>query len=388
MMKRLALFATAAFVVTSASTCLPAVGDATPGDAGRLLTQRPLTTAAALPSAAFTRAVTYTSTGAQGQPIVVSGIVAVPRGKAPRGGWPTISWAHGTTGYADVCAPSRDTATGPSHAYLGPVTGVLDTWIARGYAVVATDYEGLGTPGGHPYINGTSEANTVADIVKAAQSVDRRIGREWIVAGHSQGGQAALFTAQQGDARQPSLQLKGAIALAPGGVGLSETVDFVRSAQPGAEAAESFLPLIVLGANAARPSVNPSAMFSDDMAPMVDAARASSCLTQLRGMPAVAPAKVFRPGADFTALSTYLNSQDPSRTTPRVPVLIAQGTADTLVGKAGTDGLVSTLCGRKASVDYRIYNGADHRAVVTDSVTDAQTFGDQVIKGSAPVGTC
>ncbi|MDR2280957.1 MAG: lipase family protein [Gordonia sp. (in: high G+C Gram-positive bacteria)] len=388
MMKRLALFAATVVVAASASTCLPAVGHAAPDGGGRLLTQHPLTSAAALPSASYTRAVTYTSTGAQGRPIVVSGIVAVPRGKAPRGGWPTISWAHGTTGYADVCAPSLDTATGPSHAYLGPVTGALDTWIKRGFAVVATDYEGLGTPGGHPYINGTSEANTVADIVKAGRSVDPRIGREWIVAGHSQGGQAALFTAQQGAARQPSLRLKGAIALAPGGVGLSRTVDFVRSGQPGAEAAESFLPLIVLGANAAQPGINPSTIFSDKMAPMVDAARASSCLTQLRGMPAVAPAEVFRSGADFTALSAYLNSQDPSRTSPRVPVLVAQGTADTLVGKAGTDSLVSTLCGRNASVDYRIYNGADHRAVVTDSIADAQTFADQVIKGAAPAGTC
>ncbi len=388
MATRSTLFSIAAVVAATAFVGLPAVGDAAPGGAGRLLTQQPLTTAAALPSAAYTRVVTYTSTGAQGRPIVVSGTVSVPRGTPPRGGWPTVSWAHGTTGYADACAPSKDTSTGPSHSYLGPVTSVLDSWITRGYAVVATDYEGLGTPGGHPYINGSSEANTVADIVKAARSVDHRIGKDWIVAGHSQGGQAALFAAQLGEARQPSLNLKGAIALAPGGVGLSQTVDYVRSAQPGAEAAESFLPLMVLGAQAAKPSIDPAKVFSDAMTPMVDAARTSACLTQLREMPAVEPSRVFRAGADLAPLSAYLDSQDPTRTAPRVPVLIAQGTADALVAKPGTDALVSKLCGRRASVDYRVYDGADHRAVVTDSVGDAQTFADQVIKGAAPARTC
>ncbi|GAA3708436.1 alpha/beta hydrolase family protein [Gordonia hankookensis] len=385
-------FATLAAVVASVAALAP-VGAATaqpsPGSlrAGALLGARPLTTAAALPDAARTTRILYASDDAHGKPIVVSGTVAVPRSAPPRGGWPVISWAHGTTGYADPCAPSRDTSTGPEHGYLGPITSVLDTWIRRGYAVVQTDYEGLGTPGGHPYINGTSEANAVTDIVRAARALNPRIGRNWIAAGHSQGGHAALFAAQMSGARAPQLSLKGVVAIAPGGVGLSRTVDFVRSGMPGAEAAEAFLPLIVLGANAAEPSIRPDAIFSDQAGPLVQAAR-TGCLDQIRAVPPIPPTQVLRADADTAALTRYLDSQDPARTIPRVPVMIAQGTADTLVSETGTDQLVATLCGRGRPIDYHVYPGQDHRATVPASLSDTQAFVSSVLAGRPQANTC
>lgn len=385
-------FAALVAVVASVATCAAVGGAAarppagSPG-AGTLLGAQPLTSAAALPGAARTSRITYTSDNAHGKPIVVSGTVAVPRAAPPRGGWPVISWAHGTTGYADPCAPSRDTNTGPEHDYLGPITDVLDTWVRRGYAVVQTDYEGLGTPGGHPYINGTSEANAVTDIVRAARALNPRIGRNWIAAGHSQGGQAALFAAQMSGARAPQLSLKGVVAIAPGGVGLSKTVDFVRSGMPGAEAAESFLPLIVLGANAAEPSIRPDAIFTAQTEPLVQAAR-TGCLDQIRAVTPIPPAQVLRADADTTPLTRYLDSQDPSRAIPRVPVMIAQGTADTLVAKTGTDQLVTTLCGSGKPIDYRIYSGRDHRATVPASLSDAQEFVSSVLAGRQPANTC
>jgi len=45
--------------------------------------------------------------------------------------------------------------------------------LARGYVVVATDYEGLGDPGVHPYLVGVSEAYAVLDSVRAASSRQR-----------------------------------------------------------------------------------------------------------------------------------------------------------------------------------------------------------------------
>jgi hypothetical protein len=38
--------------------------------------------------------------------------------------------------------------------------------------VVQTDYEGLGTPGTHPYLNGPSEGRRVLDMVRAARRLD------------------------------------------------------------------------------------------------------------------------------------------------------------------------------------------------------------------------
>ncbi|MEV5651074.1 lipase family protein [Nocardia sp. NPDC052254] len=354
---------------------------------GRLLTTMPLTSAAALPGAASNRLITYVSEDSHGNPIVVSGSVSVPKTAPPTGGWPVISWAHGTTGWADTCAPSADTADGPDHDYLGPIDSVLDSWVAKGYAVVQTDYQGMGTPGGHPYLDGISEANTATDIVRAARALDDSIGKDWIVMGHSQGGQAALFTAQDARQRAPELDLKGAVAIAPGGVGLSRTVDYVKTNQPGAEAAEAFLPVMILGAAAVDPSIDPDRVLAPGAKPLLTAAR-TGCLAQIRAVPPIPAAQFFAPQADLTPVTAYLEQQDPTRVTPKVPTMIAQGTEDVLAAKPGTDALVKAYCAKGIGIDYQVYPGKDHRAAVPASLTDAQAFVARAVAGESTTNTC
>jgi hypothetical protein len=154
---------------------------------GDLIWSRKASRAARLAGARSNRLVLYRSRGVAGR-IAVSGLVSVPRRKPPRGGWPVVTWAHGGTGIADKCAPTRDPRVVRSGRPL------YESWLKRGYAVVATDYEGLGTPRYvHPAGIGASEGRGVLDIVRAARRLDRRIGRRVIVAGISQGGQGALF---------------------------------------------------------------------------------------------------------------------------------------------------------------------------------------------------
>ena len=62
---------------------------------------------------------------------------------SPAGAWPIVAWTHGTVGVADVCAQSYTQRSDRDKAYLG-------TLLAQGYALVATDYQGLGTPSPHP----------------------------------------------------------------------------------------------------------------------------------------------------------------------------------------------------------------------------------------------
>src|SRR6185503_7550297 len=52
--------------------------------------------------------VMYVSTTMQGKPAAVTGLIAIPNGTPPAGGFPVVSWAHGTDGMADQCAPSLD----------------------------------------------------------------------------------------------------------------------------------------------------------------------------------------------------------------------------------------------------------------------------------------
>ena len=98
---------------------------------------------------------------------------------------------------AAQCAPSRSGVG--SIPYLDPL---LDARMI----VVATDYEGLGTPGIQPYLVGQSEAQGVLDAARAARSlVGRAASNTVVVIGYSQGGQAALFAGQIAQSYAPEL---------------------------------------------------------------------------------------------------------------------------------------------------------------------------------------
>src|SRR5699024_796132 len=146
-----AVFALSMMVVMAG--CSSSAGTASAGSSGSqepgtLVTSRPLTNSAALPSAATNTLINYVSENGRGESIVVSGTVSVPKGPAPEGGWPVISWAHGTTGYADVCAPTLGVGGMAADDYLKEMNHFVDTWVAKGYVVVRTNYEGLGAAGG------------------------------------------------------------------------------------------------------------------------------------------------------------------------------------------------------------------------------------------------
>src|SRR5690349_15246867 len=127
---------------------------------GTLIRSTPITA----PSGAKAWKVLYHSRSVDGRDIAVSGVVVVPTGAAPKGGRPVVTWAHGTAGLGDQCAPSK---AADAAASLPFVKQLVDA----GYVVAATDYEGLGTPGVHPYLVGESEGRSVLDAARAARAV-------------------------------------------------------------------------------------------------------------------------------------------------------------------------------------------------------------------------
>lgn len=94
---------------------------------------------------------TYWSTGSQHEPVLVHGAVFIPPGPVPRGGWPVLSWEHGTVGLAAHCAPSA--AGYPTH-----VRDYLAAWLRKHYVIMATDYVINRTSGVHPYLDGSTAA--------------------------------------------------------------------------------------------------------------------------------------------------------------------------------------------------------------------------------------
>ena len=138
-----------------------------------------------LPGGVTATRIAYASRNVSGEPVMATGVVLVPPGEAPEGGWPIVAWAHGTAGVARVCAPSlmKDIYYGWEGVFLYPLAA---------YAVVATDYAGLGGPGPHQYMWGKANGNDVAYSIPAARAAVPSLGKKWVAVGHSQGGYAAL----------------------------------------------------------------------------------------------------------------------------------------------------------------------------------------------------
>ena len=183
------------------------------GKHGALVWARKHTGRDALKGASRNELLLYRSTDVDGGKIVVSGSLALPKGKVPKGGWPLITYAHGTTGAADSCAPSRGYDASDLTSYAYPL---LRRWLKAGYAVVRTDYEGLGTPGVHHYLLGLSEGRSVLDAARAARAfAPGKLSKRLIISGHSQGGHAALFAASLAPTWTPELRVRGTVAFAP-----------------------------------------------------------------------------------------------------------------------------------------------------------------------------
>jgi pimeloyl-ACP methyl ester carboxylesterase len=175
------------------------------GEPGSIIRSEPM---AFPPPGAAAYRILYQSTGLHGERVAVSGVLVVPT-SGDNSERPIVAWAHPTSGVVPACAPSL------SRSALREIQG-LNELLADGYAVVATDYPGLGTVGPHPYLIGDSEGKAVLDSVRAARDfLSQQRDARFAVWGHSQGGQAALYTGILVHSYAPELRLVGIAAAAP-----------------------------------------------------------------------------------------------------------------------------------------------------------------------------
>lgn len=338
------------------------------GPHGTVIWARPIASSATLPGTR-SELVLYRSTSIDGRPTAVSGVVTVPRGHAPRGGWPVITFDHGTTGIADQCAPSRETAGD----YIDPL---LLRWLRAGYAVVRTDYEGLGTPGVHPYLIGVSEGRSTLDMVRAARRLDPALSRNVIISGHSQGGQAALFAAAIAPRWTPELRIRGTVAFAPASH-LAEQAKVIPSLNISSPGISGLVSLILRGLDTVDPSLHVTSLMSPAALALYPQTL-TQCLTQLSApgsFGGLTPAAIFRPGAPIGPAAAALDRfDDPEKLTIRTPVLLEQGLGDTTVLPGFTTELAQELEAHHAHVTLHTYPGVTHVGVTVSAAADATAF--------------
>lgn len=277
--------------------------------------------------------VMYRSTDLFGTPVVVTGVVVTPLGAAPAAGRTVLAWGHPTTGSAPGCAPSRA---------FDPFLGIegLRLMLDRGYTVVATDYLGMGTDGPDSYLVGETAARSVLDAVRAAQHVpDAHAGDRVVLWGHSQGGQAVLFAAEQAPRYAPELRIE-AVATAAPAADLTALVrshlDDVSGVTIGAYAFTAFSEVYgpTTPGAALADVLTPSAL---EVVPQMTSLCLLSSLDELHriGTPLVGD---FVQGDPTTTepWASLLAENSAGRTAFAAPLLIAQGADDELVLPADT----------------------------------------------------
>jgi pimeloyl-ACP methyl ester carboxylesterase len=288
--------------------------------------------------------VLYRSTSSSGQPTLVSGVVAVPAGKPPKGGWPVISFGHSLTGVDMKCAPSLAKE-------LGGYASAMVTLLNRGYVVAMSDYQGLGVKGyDHVALDWVTLGNNMIDVVRAARRVLPDIGDKWAAEGSGQGGLAAWAAAERARDYGAGLNMVGAVALSP----FSDMSPLVDVASKGALSSmqERLLMVLLQNISAHTPDFDLDAYRSGvakdqwdvltDCAP-ADPAGAQKAAAQVKGDD-LRPRDDAAAGAlrDLLSATALPGNGGP----PPAPVLVVYATDDTMVPQAGVARTLKSACAK------------------------------------------
>ncbi|MGW2794532.1 lipase family protein [Streptomyces sp. NPDC001251] len=348
-----------AALLLSAATPTAFADDTATASPGDIVTQSP-TEFHPLPGQwTNTRAwhVTYRSTTAKGAPNTVSGTVIVPN-DGRTGPRPVVTYAVGTVGLGDSCAPSANFPYGTAVEAT-----LINQVVQRGWAVAVTDYEGLGTPGDHTYTVGRAEGTAVLDAARAAE----RLGVPGVdanspvgIMGYSQGGQASSWAAELHDSYAPDLKVKGT---ATGGVP-ADLMKVAASNDGGLGSGLIFM--AAAGQDAAFPELNLNSYLNPAGKALVDYFK-NNCVavdTTVGSFKHITDLTVKNPlqQPDWQA---RLAESKLGTHRPDAPVYLYHGTVDELIPYAVGQQLRSDWCARGTNVEWHALPLLGHIGGVT-----------------------
>jgi pimeloyl-ACP methyl ester carboxylesterase len=376
---------TAAPTATIGPTVLGPAGDAfytppsplPPGKPGDIIWTRPFTR----PGGSLAWSILYRSTAIDGGEVVVSGTVFAPSSPAPAGGRPVLSWAHGTTGLGDQCAPSRAYQTNTAADGF-----LVDLVLKQDTVFVATDYQGLGTPGEHPYLMNRSAGTNVLDAARAAEQLTATgatSASKVVLFGHSQGGSAVVLADELAGTYAPELHVVGAVAGAPPadltafGTALSGSSNF------------GYEVMVLDGLRAAYPSLPLAAALTSAGAAALDLA-ATQCLDQTLSTFAGKASSAYVDAAFLAepGVTAALKDNSGGFIHSSVPLFVFHGETDTTVPPANSKSFTDRACALGNPVARKTYPGVDHVGVLLPAAGDILAFIAAREAGTPFVSTC
>lgn len=333
--------------------------------------------------------VLYHSTDAFGLDLVVSGVVVTPTAAPPAGGRVVVGWAHPTTGAVARCAPSN--GVDPFVVIEG-----ASALLRAGYAIAAADYPGLGVAGQSSYLVGAAEAHSVLDSVRATRQLlagetPAETSDETVLWGHSQGGQAVLFAAQEARTYSPELRLRAVAVAAPaaelamlldddigdlsgvtiGSYAFAAYESVYASRTPGL----SLSTILTPAGAAATPQMSQLCLFGQLL-------QIHALARPLIGGYTRADPATTAPWAALLAMNT------PGGAPLGVPLFVAQGLKDQLVRPDATRAYVARACRDGEHVTYGQYPDDDHGSIANTAVPAVLPFFSAALAGTPTPSTC
>ena len=295
----------------------------------------------------------YHSRAATGEDVAASGVVLFPsEEKPPSGGWPVIAWAHGEAGVARACAPSlmRNVGHGP----------FLSMYVNLGYAVVATDYAGLGTNFRNAFLDAQSNATDVIASVSAARAAVPQLSAKWIVMGEGEGSLAAVAIAERQSETRDAGYL-GAVAIS--GVANAKELYTHATQTP----SSSTLVLLAYGIKTVYPQFQVADMLTDKALALYHHIE-QNCGQAETGANAPA-AETLKPAWENNEfVRQYFSRNSPGQTQARSPILVITGDADRSVPAAATASVIARMCKQGDRVQWERYPDLDSDRVSGESV--------------------
>ena len=329
--------------------------EALPPNPGALIRVEPFTRM--VPSNAQAWRILYTTTRYDGTIAPASAIILASTKKTDSPS-DVVAWTHGTTGFASACAPS---VMEKPFANVPALAEAID----NGWVVVATDYIGLGTAGPHPYLIGEGEARSALDSIRAARQMKEiSVSDRTIVWGHSQGGNAAMWTGILASSYAPEINLNGIAAAAPA----SDLPGLVKAAEK--TPVGKILSAYIISAYS---QTYADVSFDDNvrlLARPIVRDMATRCMEGTKalflvGQAVIAGSTIFSADPTTGPLGSRLRENIPSGKID-APLMIAQGSTDELVLPALQDSFVRARCDAGQAIDYRVYYNEDHLSIVAD----------------------
>ncbi len=323
--------------------------------------------------------VMYTSVNEQNQVVPVTGLVFIPTTPAPKGGYRVVAWSHGTNGMSMQCAPSLQ----PSQAVPS-----INQLLSQGWEVTASDYQGEGTPPGIlAYLVGSLAAKNSLDLVEAVQgNTVFKASKTYIVWGHSEGGQTAMFAWAIGPSYAKNLHLVGVVAGAPPSQ-FAFMYDVLKTS-PYA----FYLYMGAVGFNLAYG--NKAAPLNEVATPLAiklvkQGIVTKGCYTYLQNtLDKYSMVQlVSKDPYTVPAWKKLMVANDPGQINKNsgVPLLLIQGTADGQIPPLSTQLLATHLCSIGAEVQRWMYPGQHHAQVIGPSTPDmVHWMGDRFSGQSVP----